>query len=390
MCAIARPFRYARPTTVADSLRALCYRDLAMNGHRGAGRRTIAMLVDWINDGYQNLILSGVVDAAAELDVNVLCLAGGVLDAPVRFGAQRNVIYDFVRPGRVDGVILLSGTLGNAIGPAALGRACERWKPLPMVSIAVPLGGVPAIVVDDADGMREGIRHLIDVHGYRRIVFVRGPEANEEAQGRYAAYRHVLEERRIPFDPALVAPGDFQAEAGANAVATMLDDRHVGFQAIVAANDHMALGAMQALHDRQIPVPEKVAVIGFDDVDEARFATPPLTTVRQPLYQQGQRALRLVVAALEGARATGQVEMKTDLVIRESCGCSSGRVQFRQREVERQIGEGIEAWLGTHRDLAAGAMSHAVRSAGSAALAGWEERLLDAFLGDVLRRTHGQ
>src|SRR4029079_2860377 len=110
--------------------------------------------------------------------------------------------------------------------------------------------------------------------------------------GRYAAYRHVLEERRIPFDRALVAPGDFQAEAGARAIATWLDDRHVDFEAVVAANDHMALGAMQALQERHIRVPQQVAVIGFDDVDEARFATPSLTTVRQPLYQQGARALR--------------------------------------------------------------------------------------------------
>src|SRR5262249_11993471 len=108
------------------------------------------------------------------------------------------------------------------------------------------------------------------------------------------------------------------------------------------------------------------------------------------LYQQGQRALRLVVAAVEGARAAGQVEMKTDLVIRESCGCSSGRMPFRQREVERPVGGGIEARLGSHRDLLAGAMSDAVRSAGSAAGAGWEGRLLDAFLEDVLRRKHGR
>jgi serine phosphatase RsbU (regulator of sigma subunit) len=228
------------------------------------------------------------------------------------------------------------------------------------------------------------------VHGYRRIVFVRGPEANEEAQGRYAAYRHVLEERGIPFDPALVAPGDFRAEAGAEAISTMLDERHVRFDAVVAANDHMALGAMQALQARQIRVPEKVAVIGFDDVEEARFATPPLTTVRQPLYLQGQRALRLVVAALDGARTAGQVEMKTDLVIRKSCGCSSERVQFAQRELDWPIGEGIEAWVGTHREVVIGAMSHAVRSAGSADVIGWEGRLLDAFLGDVLRRTHGR
>src|SRR4029079_5376009 len=110
--------------------------------------------------------------------------------------------------------------------------------------------------------------------------------------GRYAAYRHVLEERRIPFDRALVAPGDFQAEAGARAIATWLDDRHVDFEAVVAANDHMALGAMPGLQERHIRVPQPGAVMGFDGVGGARFAPPSLTAFRQPLYQQGRRALR--------------------------------------------------------------------------------------------------
>src|SRR4051812_25954357 len=124
---------------------------MAANG--GREHRTVGMLVDWIKDGYQNLVLAGVADAARELDVNLLCFAGGVLDSPARFGRQRNLVYDFAGPHSVDGLILLSGTLGNHVGPAALARYAERWRPLPMVSIAVPVTGMPTVVVDDAEGM---------------------------------------------------------------------------------------------------------------------------------------------------------------------------------------------------------------------------------------------
>jgi sigma-B regulation protein RsbU (phosphoserine phosphatase) len=355
----------------------------------GNNRRTIGLLVDWLKDGYQNMVFAGVADAARHHDVNLLCLAGGVLGAPGRAGAHRNLIYDFA--GRsLDGLVVLSGTLGNHVGPERLAKFCERFRPLPMTSVAVPLQGMPAVLVDDAEGMREAIRHLIDVHAYRRIAFVRGPEANEEAERRFAAYRDVLADRGIPFDADLVAPGNFQADAGATAVRLILDQRKSSFEALVAANDHMALGAMETLQARGMRIPEQVAVIGFDDVDEARFTTPPLTTVRQPLYQQGERALRATLAQLAGETVPPVAQMKTDLVIRESCGCSSGRVHFRQRNGAVTAPETLDEWLSRNRDDLATALGRAVRSAGTEAGSGWEGRLIDAFVTDLGGRAAGR
>ena len=128
----------------------------------------------------------------------------------------------------------------------------------------------------------------------------------------------MLEERGLEFDPNLVCEGTFEKAAGEAAVELLVDERKVQFDGLVAANDYMALGAIPALQERDLQVPSDVAVVGFDDIEDARFSTPPLTTVRQPLYQQGEAALDLVLAQLEGARGRAPDDRRRPSW---SCGC---------------------------------------------------------------------
>ena len=218
--------------------------------------------------------------------------------------------------------MLMSGTLGNHIGPEELSAYCERYRPLPMCSIAVPSPGIPSVLVDNATGMRDLLVHLVAAHGCRRVAFIRGPEANDEAERRYQVYRDVLGERGLAVDPELVVVGDFQRAAGARAIDVLLDERRAPFDAVVAASDSMALGAIDALRARGLRVPEDVAVVGFDDIEAARFATPPLTTVRQPLHEQGRRAVELLLAVIRGEPVPEQVTLHTELVTRRSCRCA--------------------------------------------------------------------
>ena len=287
-------------------------------------RPTLGLFVDSLEEAYQNAVLAGVAAAAVEHDANLLCFAGGGLRSPHRFGAQRNVIYEIAGPENIDGLLILSGSIGNHVGLVELIRFCERYRPLPMCSIAVTLPGVSSVLVDNATGMRAAVVHLLEVHGHRRVAFVRGPEANEEAERRYRVYRDVLAERALPLDPELVVGGDFEQASGQAAVRVLLDERGLSPGAIVAASDSMALGAIEALSARGLRVPEDVAVVGFDDVEEARFAAPPLTTVRQPLEEQGRRAAELVLDRIAGRAAPEQVVLHTELVPRASCGCPSG------------------------------------------------------------------
>ena len=102
-----------------------------MNEDKDSRRVTIGLLVDWLEDRYQNTVIRGVADAAAEHDVNLICFTGGVLRSPHRFGIERNRIFDLVGSDNVDALLLMSGTLGNYIGPTKTAEYCERFKPLP-------------------------------------------------------------------------------------------------------------------------------------------------------------------------------------------------------------------------------------------------------------------
>jgi DNA-binding LacI/PurR family transcriptional regulator/signal transduction histidine kinase len=290
---------------------------------RSAGSKwpTLGVLVDWLEDVYQNSVLSGIRAAARSANVNLICFAGGVLRSPDAFGARRNGVYELANSDTVDGLVILSGTMGNHVGPDELARYCERYRGLPLASIGIALPGVPSFVVDNARGMAEAIGHLIEVHRYRDIAFVRGPEVNEEAERRFEVYRRILADHRIAFDPRLVTPGNFQARAGADAIRVLVDERRRKFDAIVAANDHMALGALGALRARGLRIPADVAVVGFDDVEDARFASVPLATVRQPLWEQGRLAAQSVIRRLRGGTGVAGQVLAAEFVPRPSCGC---------------------------------------------------------------------
>ncbi len=313
----------------------------------GGGRPTIAVLLDRLGT-YQATVLAGIADAARARDVNLTVFAGGVLGAPGNEGLHRNFVFALCGPRAVDGAVVLGGALGNALGPVAVEELCARLGPMPLATLTLGPAHVPCLTLDQDRGLREAILHLIVVHGCRRLAFVRGPAMNDEAERRYALYRMVLAERGLKVDPALICDGTFEKPAGEAAVARLVDDRQAKFDAVVACNDYMALGALEALEARGIDVPGDVAVIGFDDIEDARFSSPPLTTVRQPLYQQGEAALDLVLAQLAGRSVDMNAVHATELVVRRSCGCLTDR-------------------------------SGTIHGADTALSAGWEGQIVDAF-----------
>jgi hypothetical protein len=182
------------------------------------------------------------------------------------------------------------------------------------------LPGVPSLVVDNRSGLVATIDHLIDDHGRRRIFFLGGPEHNSDARSRYEVYREALERHGIPYDPKLVAFGDFTMGLGASVTRAAVG-RGATFDALVAANDGMALGAMQVLREHGVRIPEQVSVTGFDDLVLARFTDPPLTTIRQPIERMAALAIELLVRQIDGAVVPEVTELSVEVVRRRSCGC---------------------------------------------------------------------
>jgi DNA-binding LacI/PurR family transcriptional regulator/signal transduction histidine kinase len=278
-------------------------------------------VTDIIND-YNNAIHAGLSAVAQKQGANLIAFLGGqFLNSPYDpFNYQRNAAYDLATDNCVDGLIVNS-ILGNFVSMEELRGFFAGYGPLPIVCLGKEIPGVTAILVDNEKGMRDAVAHLIEKHACRNIAFIRGPEGNFEAEVRYRAYVAVLSEHGILPDPSLVAPGNFLHAAGADAIRLLLDERKVCFEAVVAANDDMALGALEALQARGIHVPQQVAIAGFDDITNAKATTPSLTTVWQPLYGQVKQAAEELFALWAGLHAPECVFLSTELFVRQSCGC---------------------------------------------------------------------
>ncbi|HTP10072.1 MAG TPA: substrate-binding domain-containing protein, partial [Anaerolineae bacterium] len=341
----------------------------------GQQRPTIGLLIESFWDGYQGAIWRGVVDLTRERGVNLICFNGGRLGyaASNELEAQRNALYDLVSDDTVDGLIVVGGVLLGQAHPEKLRSFCNRYRPLPVVNIGIALDGVPSVLVDGESGLRDELKHLIEVHGHRQIGFIRGPEQHKEAEQRYSVYTQTLAEHGLPFDPELVAPGDFAHATGAEAIRSWLD-RKVNIQAVVAANDHMAIGALEELQARGVRVPEDVAVAGFDDWSIAVKLIHRLTTVRQPTYKLGRSAAEAVLNLIESGEAPEQIALPTELVVRRSCGCkSASAVQAAIGTVEPSR-QGFEPFLIKQR---AYVVSEMARTPGLTA--DGAEQLLDSF-----------
>lgn len=349
------------------------------NGKPAPQRFTIGLITAWLDNYYQNTVLNGVADVANERGANLICFAGGSLRSIYGESTLRGEIYNRVDTNQLSGLVVMSSFLIQAVNRERLQEFCESFRPLPMVSIGVVMEDIPCIRVDNHSGMREELLHLISVHGYRRIAFIRGPQFSNEAEQRYRTYASVLAEHEIPLDPDLIAYGDFEVDQSVEAMNLLLDRRKARFDAVVAANDLMASGAMEALRSRGINIP----VVGFDDEDSAQFLTPPLTTVRQPVYELGRQAAEMLLAKLRGEEVPLEVMLPTKLIIRQSCGCFSPSAIQAAVQTVPPSSETLNSAFGTHRERIVGEMVQSLEPPLVHIALGWAEQLLDAFTSEM-------
>lgn len=189
---------------------------------------------------------------------------------------------------------------------------------VPVVTVDNPERRVryPTVATDGYQGGLAAVRHLLAL-GHREIAFLAGDERLVSARERARGFHHALSEVGLPRDPELIATGDFTEEGGHAATRALLRGRR-RFTALFAANDYSAFGAVAALREARLRVPEDVSVVGFDDMPPAATARPPLTTVRQPTTDMGQRAVGLLLDAIAGHAVPQYVVLPTTLVVRGS------------------------------------------------------------------------
>jgi DNA-binding LacI/PurR family transcriptional regulator len=214
-----------------------------------------------------------------------------------------------LRQQAVAGVVLVSPQ-------AAMAEAFDR---LPHDVPAVALwgssgGGIPVIASDEAQAARDATRHLLGL-GHRMVWHVAGPAGRIGAGERIQGWRETLREAGAQPPPLL--GGDWSARSGYEAGCRLAADREV--TAVFAGNDQMALGVIRALHEAGRAVPRDVSVVGFDDIPEAAYFTPPLTTIRQDFGELGRMSMARLIAQMSGdATVPEKVMLSTELIIRGS------------------------------------------------------------------------
>jgi DNA-binding LacI/PurR family transcriptional regulator len=286
------------------------------------GRPRVAFLAAYMNNEYEWSIWRGVRAAVEERGGSVVGFAGSSIGNPDAEHHARCVVFDLIDRASFDGILCVSSVVGHYAGVTKTEAWLERWR-LPVSSIG-PAERIPTVLIEDGAGISELMAHLISHHQLRRIAFIQGTPSNSEAKRRLAAYVAALDSHGLSYDPKLVLSGDFTAPSGVRAIEELFDINQVRaseVDAIVAANDYMACGAMEELARRRISVPEQLAVVGFDDIAKARVFNPPLTTVRQTLELLGRKGAHRLLDQLDGKAVAGAVTVPTELVLRRSCGC---------------------------------------------------------------------
>jgi signal transduction histidine kinase/DNA-binding LacI/PurR family transcriptional regulator/AraC-like DNA-binding protein len=361
-------------------------RKIGMSPSEAMKRQTIGLLTKSLVEVRRSPSWEEMANLAQEHGINLLILVGGMLKSPIDFEAQANILYDLVNASNVDGLIV-TGSLGHYIGPEGLQDFCERFRPLPLVSLEVLLNGFPSIIPDFYAGMRALMKHLVEDHGHRRIAFIRGASDSKTGEDRYHAYLDSLSDCGLPIDLNLVAPGTFFPPSGADAVRLLLDERQTSFDALVAANDDMAIDAMQALQARGIRVPEDVAITGFDNLEIAHSVVPQLTTVELPSHKEVHLAAEMLLSLLRGESVQDRIDIQMEVVLRQSCGCQSAAMA----QVEVPISPAVEReqaydWsypLAEHRQAILAEMVKACCPSPSQAEINLVVELWDAFTHDL-------
>jgi LacI family transcriptional regulator, repressor for deo operon, udp, cdd, tsx, nupC, and nupG len=221
----------------------------------------------------------------------------------------------FTAAGRVDGAILLNGHL---FGQSREGEGQPARITIPLVALceAIPAADIPQIEIDNRTAACRMTQHLASL-GHRRIAYVSGPASNSLERDRFQGFKDGLETAGLPFDPALVLPGDYTIEAGVRAGHDLVA-RSTRPTAVFCTSDEMAIGLMRTLFSAGLRVPEDISVAGFDDIEFAAVAEPPLTTMHQPRRELGQAAASVLIDLLQGRPSPKLIRLETELVIRDS------------------------------------------------------------------------
>lgn len=255
-------------------------------------------------------ILEGVLTKANENDISPIL-------STARTASDESSAYSRILRGRmVSGVIVAAASTTDQ-NVAAVANA---GYPVVVIGRSPKQPGIVTVGIDDVGGARQAVEHLITVHGARRIGHVSGPLNHQSAIDKNVAYIRALSDAGLGLNPRLQFEGDYTEESGIAAARALMPE--IGnCDALFFANDQMAVAAMSYFASQGVNVPDQLRIVGYDDHPTLRHSHPAITTVRGDMVEVGVQSMNKLMQLLSGATDVDNLELATELVVRESCGC---------------------------------------------------------------------
>jgi len=299
----------------------------------------IGLFLRYLSDDYQISIYQGILDRTQARGIDLVCYQGD----GVRLGQEGGPNpFGFASRLNLDGLLILSQVAFDTNRSLSRRRLDPWLPPIPVVSVGARIPGLVSLTIEARESMRRLLDHLIVDHGYRRLLFLGGFPHQTDSRIRERVFRETIRDHRRT-RPGLRAVVDYGAFSEAGALEAMARQRENGpFDAVVAANDYMAIGVKKFLRTQPDPRWQACAVTGFDDIPQASQENPPLTSVRQPLFELGLEAVDCLVRILQGDPVPPVKSIPSILCLRESCGCPRTDTEASSDTESRVLADRLE------------------------------------------------
>jgi LacI family transcriptional regulator len=291
----------------------LDYRPHAAARHLATRRtRTVGLLMTNMHNDFFAPLISGIETVVSDNKYNLL--------VATYKPAIRQEMQVPIGPHNTDGLLVFADTLDED----QLTQLSRTKFPLVLIHRTPPAHlKIPFVTVENKTATRKIIDHLIEVHGRRRILFIRGPKDQEDSHWREIGYRTVLEAHGLLVDEKMILAGELEHDIAQRALGEYLSQGNCDFDGVFTGDDDSAIGVLVALKEAGMRVPEDVSVVGFDDSRLSPFVDPPLTTVRAPTEEVGHTAACQLFHLIYEEPVQQVTLLATETILRRSCGCSA-------------------------------------------------------------------
>lgn len=282
----------------------------------------LALVLNILDEEYQTSIFSGIKKQAQLKDVEIICCQNEnplIHDTALAVRLPSKDFFD------VDGVILISSVFSDSPNLHDINSISELWPGIPVVSAGQKIQGTVSVTIRSKNAMEELTNHLLEVHNYKKFLYLSGLEDHMDSKERKAIFERIMQ-KQMKTDPEIqyeCVTGYFSELASLEIISQYINEhKNEPVDVIVCANDNMALGVYKYLKSQNTnSLWENCAVTGFDDIPQAEIEVPAFTTVHQPLKELGEKAVEILLRLIQGKKTPQITYVDSNFVTRESCGC---------------------------------------------------------------------